>query len=548
MNEPNGQVASHTGNSRDGFTGMWPAGDLVSLEEHRAVDLRAGLGNLVSLGFILAALKRRARLWCLTGVLGLVIGSGLYVAFPPAYKATATLLMNNGPNGDPLGAMEGDAALAVSNAAAQNVVQKLGLQQSPTSFSAASTATVVNDEILTISVNAPSSAEAVQRTNALATAFLQLKASAAQKQLQELAVQLNQQVSAAQATVNTISTALNQTSPSDKSRIKGLQKQLTDANSNLNQVTLYAVGTLATTQTSTNQMIKDSQVLDAATLQKRSRLKSPLVYVGGGLIVGLALGIAYVAVAEIVSDRLRRRVDIAEALGAAVSLSVGSLKAARGPLGWRRAAARDADKNRVVGYLRRAVSASSSSPAGLAVVAVDNAQIVAPLLIALAESYAGNGRRVVVADMSGSATMGRLLGVTGPGVHEVSADGARLTVAIPNSFDVAPLGPFGDGPSHAERTEANEMLFNACRQADLVLSLAVLDPVVGTEHLVTWADTVVAVVTAGHSTAVRLRAVGEMIRVTGARFTSAVLIDADKSDESLGMAIGQGHPVRTDYV
>lgn len=546
MNEPSRQVASRTGNSGD-FTGMWSMGDLVSLEEHRAVDLRAGLGNLVSLGFIVAALKRRARLWCLTGALGLLIGCGLYVALPPSYKATATLLMNNGPNGDPLGAMEADAALAVSNAAAQNTVQKLGLQQSPTSFSAASTATVVNDDILTISVNAPSSSEAVQRTNALAAIFLQLKASIVQKQLQELAVQLNQEVSQAQATVNSVTTQINQVSPADTTRLNGLKTQLTNANGTLTQVKLYAVGTLASTQSSTNEMIKDSEVLDAAAPQKQSRLKSALLYVGGGLIVGLALGVGFVAVSEIVSDRLRRRVDVADALGAAVGLSVGSLKAARGPLGSRNTAARDADMNRVIGYLRRAVSTSSSRPARLAVVAVDNAEIVAPLLITLAKAYAENGWRVVVADMSGSATMGKLLGVTRPGVHELGAHGAQFTVVVPNSFDFAPLGPFGDGASRAERTEANEMLFNACRQADLVLSLAVLDPAVGAEHLATWAATVVAVVTAGHSTAVRLRAVGEMIRVTGVRFTSAVLIDADKSDESLGLVTGLDLPVRTDH-
>ena len=71
--------------------------------------------------------------------------------------------------------------------------------------------------------------------------------------------------------------------------------------------------------------------------------------------------------------------------------------------------------------------------------------------------------------------------------------------------------------------------------ADLLLTLATLDPSLGAEHLAGWARGAVAVVTAGRSSAERVHAVGEMIRLAGIELISAVLVGADKTDESLGV-------------
>ena len=77
----------------------------------------------------------------------------------------------------------------------------------------------------------------------------------------------------------------------------------------------------------------------------------------------------------------------------------------------------------------------------------------------------------------------------------------------------------------------------------LLLTLATLDPAFGGDYLATWATDAVAVVTAGESSAERIRGVGEMIRLAGMRIDSAVLIGADKSDESLGVAPSPDEPV-----
>ena len=105
-----------------------------------------------------------------------------------------------------------------------------------------------------------------------------------------------------------------------------------------------------------------------------SKIKDVLEYVLSGLIGGLAIGLGIVIVRELISDRLRRRDDIAAALGGPVRLSVGAvskrLRSAGRPL--RRGQARDLRRTRPICDLP--VARSSRRPATLAVVAVDNAR------------------------------------------------------------------------------------------------------------------------------------------------------------------------------
>ena len=58
-------------------------------------------GGLVSLAFIREALGRAKWVWCATTVLGLVIGCGLYVRYPPAYHAQTTVLVADAQGADP---------------------------------------------------------------------------------------------------------------------------------------------------------------------------------------------------------------------------------------------------------------------------------------------------------------------------------------------------------------------------------------------------------------------------------------------------------------
>jgi len=198
----------------------------------------------------------------------------------------------------------------------------------------------------------------------------------------------------------------------------------------------------------------------------------------------------------------------------------------------------------MVAYLRASLPPGSEHPAGLAIAAVDNAQVVAQAVVALGISLARQGMQVIVADLSDGARAARLLGAKRPGVHPVSRGGVHLTVAIPDYGEVAPIGPLESGRLASEHAEAPKALLAASASADVLLTLATLDPAFGADSLATWATDVVAVVTAGRSSGARIHAVGEMVRLSGSRLTSAILVGADKNDESLGLAPTPEDPAR----
>lgn len=537
MNDPDQSVVWSSAIGDTPPTGALDYEDAPAVEERPDTDLADAY---TSMGFIGAALKRRRRFWCSLAVLGLFIGSAIYIAFPPSYQASATVLLTNNPSEDPANAIATNQSLAQSNTVAAQVVHQLGLHQTVPSFQAATTVTVVTDQVLTIAVSAPSSSAAMTRASALVTAFLQFRANYLRNQQKLLATETNQQVNQAQQRLAALTREIDQLSAqpataAGQTKLKNLEAQ-SGAQANIVQASL---ANLSAAQTTTTSIINGSQVLNTVAPVHQSRVKRASLYVGGGLIAGLALGMAIVVIMALASDSLRRRDDIADVIGAPVRLSVGPLQPKL--LGLRGRAARDRDMKRVVALLRGALPGSSRGTAGLAVVAVDNAPVVAPAVAALAAACAREGKQVVVADFSGGV-LAKRLGVKVPGISAVSLDGKHLVAVLPDEEDPAPAGPLN---SRAQHRPASEKMLTACASADVLLTLTTLDPTLSGDHLATWATDAVAVVTAGHSSAARIHAVGEMIRVAGMRLASVAVIGADKGDESLGAILvpGRSGPV-----
>jgi len=239
----------------------------------------------------------------------------------------------------------------------------------------------------------------------------------------------------------------------------------------------------------------------------------------------------------LLSDRLRRRDDIANALGAPVR-SISAMRARRRFT--RRGGGASSDQlQRTVGYLRDALPTSSRRVVALAVVPIGEPLIAARSVVALARSCAQDGSRVVLADLLAGAPAAKLLHADTPGLRAVSMDGAHLVAAVPDPADFAPIGPFRPAAPRAQSAIADE-LAAACSSADLLLTLIPLDPEIGGEHLASWAADAVVVVTAGESSSTKIHAVGEMIRLAGTRLVCALLVGADKTDESLGLIPGHG--------
>jgi capsular polysaccharide biosynthesis protein len=509
--------------------------DFTDAEAHQTVDFATGL---VSLSFITAALRRSVKLWCLTAVAGLLISLGLYAALTPQYQATTSILLAPPPNEVAPDSILTDQALAHTDRVAELAIQKLRLRQSVNGFLNTYTVTDVTDRVLLITVTGPSSKAAVSEASALATEFLLYRAGQVENLQKAVLSSLDQQINQARQHIRVMTARISQlsaqpVSPSQRARLDNLRTQRSHAITALSTLQQTTNTTRAASQAAIALTLKGSQVLDAAVAVPQSghsRLKRLLLYAATGLIMGLALGMSIVIVRALVSDRLRRRDDVAAALGAPVKLSVGTVRLRRWPPNGRGlAAARRPEIRRIVAHLGSAVPAGSAGVTTLAVVPVDETQIAALALASLAVACAQEGFKVVVADLCPGSPSARLLGAADPGIQRVSVSGTELLAAIPGPDDVAPRGPLRRG------TRVDEPLAAGCASADVLLTFASLDPSLGGEHLATWATDAVVTVTAGRSSGTKIHAVGEMVRLSGVRLVSAVLVGADKTDESLGV-------------
>jgi capsular polysaccharide biosynthesis protein len=500
-------------------------------------DFAAGL---TSVPFLLSALRRRMRLWVAIALGGVLLGLCLFKVAPPAYQATAQILITHAPGEDPVAAMQTDQAMAESRAVAGRVMARLRLPVSETWFMTTYTVDVVTNQIMRFTVRAMSASAAVRRAEALAYQFLAFRSSQLRQEEGLIIAGLKFQVGEAQRTLEAINDNLV------KARATGLPtKKLTQSLKTETQSLFGLVQNVRDYPVNTIAEITGTKILDPAALVHHSRLKYLLIYAMSGLIAGLAAGVGLVLVLALSAGGLRRRDDVARALGTPVGLSVGRVRTSRRA---RRAVAdpgRSPGLQRLVSYLdHAAIAPPTGGGRALAVVPVESAPVAALAVATFAISRAQQGARVVLADLWPGGPAARLAGATRPGVYEVTAAGAALTVAVPAEGDVEPAGPLRPLPE--EPTPADQMLAGAWADADLLIALVPLDPALGGEFISTWAASAVPVITAGRSLASRIHATGEMIRLSGLPASGAVLVGADRSDESLGElprpAPGRGRP------
>jgi capsular polysaccharide biosynthesis protein len=521
--------------------------DSGSYDDFAAADERIGgeaYPGLVSLGFIQAAIRRTAWMWCTLAIVGLLAGAALFVLRPAGYLAETNLLLAE-PPGAAAGWINDDQAIAQSRTVAGIALRSLGLHGSPASFAQAYTVVAPTNRVLQITVKAASQQDALREANALATAFLTFQERLLNRQEQLVDMALQEQVAAArhqlaQINAHIVKLQAQPFSPHQQQQLHALEAQSRQATSALIQLRQTVDDTQASAKIATATAVHDSRVLDSAALVKQSVKRRLALDAGGGLLAGLALGLGIAILTAIVSNRLRKRDDVARALGAPVRLSVR--KGAVRPGRLRRqglAAAQGAGLSRIIAHLGAVVKPTSGGFSSLAVVPADDAavEVAAVSLTSLAVSSAKRGLRVVLVDLYSGTPGARLLGVTEAGIGEVRVGDVRLVVAVPDREGVPPTGPLlvgRYGPGADERVAA------ACASAEFVLTLAELDPALGGDYLAEWASSVVVVVTAGRSTAERIHAVGEMIRLAGIPQASAVLVGSDKIDESLGVVGSQG--------
>lgn len=532
-----GQPAAPSGPPGDPLPGPpWRQDDFA--DPAGAAGARAGSG-FVNLRFLGSAIGRKKRTWIIAAIIGLLLGSALFALTPPAYQSSVDILMVNNPGIDPTSAMATDALLAENPAVAAAVVRDLRLPMSATAFLRTYSAAALTTQVLRITASAPSAPAAVDSADAIAGSFLKFRTgllrSGERADRSGYDSQIGQDHQEAQELAGQVSqVSAEPASAARDTRLSRLRLRLARARSALASIERQAGASQAQAQLVTTEMVTGSQVLDTIPATAvHSRKKSALEFVGGGLAGGFFAGVIIVVVGAVTSGKMRRRDDIAAVLGAPIGVSIPSAgidgRAALAGAGG--AGRRAAEVRRVLSYLRGLPDEDPGRPATLAIVAVDNARDVAALAGALAAALAADRKRVAVADLAGGA-LARVLGVAGTGTSTAEVGGAEVTVICPDPDRELAAGPLRQA---APPGGARDVIAAAFSGADVLLTVAALDPALGGDHLATWSGAAVAVVTGGVSTVAKIQSAGEMIRFAGIRLAGAVLLGADPDDDSLGI-------------
>lgn len=488
---------------------------------------------LVSMHFLLTALRRRWRVWVTAGCLGLLLGLAWTVALPPSSTGTVTVLLAHDPDADTDQAMATDISLFRTRSVAERVIDRLDLGTTPDKLQTSVTLEQVSSSVLVIDVAAPDDRAAVVRARTLAQAFLGFRDAQFRTQTQAMVDAYEQRVASLQRQVDSLTRqydALSKGGPAARDQASGVlsqRSQLTTEISSLQQ-------TIQDTVLKNNSVLAASHVLDPASVVPYSAKKHLVLTLGSGLVGGLALGMGLVLFQAISSDRLRRREEVAMALGVPVRFSVGELRRRRLGVALRKGPSPARNLQVLVYGLDSAVAGRRAHPRRLALAAADNPGDAARVVAGLAAQLAARGLAVFLVDLTEAGHLQQAL------ASALGDQGAPDEVPAPVVFEPQGVpslarGPLGAGARGESDLPPNDARRTAWESADVVLTLAEVDPAVGVEHLTSWADQVVLLVTAGRCSAELLRTTAELFRAARLPLLFAMMVRADRTDQSLGL-------------
>jgi capsular polysaccharide biosynthesis protein len=504
----------------------WRTDDAGPLEQETPAPRQL----LVSFHFLRSALRRRWRVWVTLAVVGFAAALAIPFVLPQSSTATTTVVLSHASGSDPAEAMSTDVSMAGTRAVAALVIRQLHLPMTPSEFQDGVTITSVTTSIMKLSVGAPTDQQALTRARALTNAFLQFRSK-------QLRAQAESQIAGYQRRVSTLNkqiAALNQQYDSlntNGAATSQRAQDLLDERAQLSQQVNTLQQQVESITLQTESVIGASRRIDSAALVPRSHLRRIVLDAGSGLIAGLALGVGLVCFRELTSDRLRRREEVALALGVPVRLSVPPLRGprlavlARG----RRAPSRHALQILVRG-LGEEMLEPTPRPTRLILAAIDSAEESVTVAAHTGARLAAERRRVLLVDLTEHGTLEAA-------IKRACTDGVPENLAHfrPESVPMYAHGPL----SSSKRLDAELPKGDPARavwdRADVVLIVAELSPAIGVSHLTSWADRVVFLVAAGRTSGERMRTLGELTAASGLDVRPALMVGADATDESLGL-------------
>ncbi|MGW1342871.1 hypothetical protein ACWCOV_17610 [Kribbella sp. NPDC002412] len=500
--------------------------------------------SLVTFRFLRDALRRHLRIWLILAAIGLLGGLGSTYVLPQPQVSATRLVLTHKDGEDPAKAMATDVSLATTHTVAQRVIDLLKLPETPDDLLKRYTAANKTDRVLEIAVRAKTTDEATRQATVIAQVFLIFRK-------EQIALQdgpLRRDLSAANSAVSVAEAAVRAAgdNPDEPARPNSTQMvRLGVARDRLQYVRQQMLD-----QEVQASRMNSSRILDVAAPVPVSAKRTLAINAGTGLIAGLFIGIAFVIVRALISDRLWKRQDIAGALGARVRLSSprpSRLQLLPFPRYLRPSQRRNPEVRLMVQHLGQRIFWGERPTPATVVVSVDDARTSALVVAALAVSLAEEGKHVLVADLSETRLLAMMLGVKSPGTREsrFSEPQRRIDVHLPDP-DGGPAQGCYLRLSETSRPESSGdiALDAAWEVADVVLTLATLTPELGADHLGTWASHAAVVVTAGRSTTAKIQATGEMLRLAGLEIDTAVVLRPDRTDETVGVAEAEAAPAR----
>ena len=421
------------------------------------------MGRLISLRFVMSALRRRRKVWLSLAALGLMLGLAYHVVVPRSYSASATVYLAHAPGTDDAVEMANDLALLQTTSVAQRAIDSLGeTKLSPTTFLGKQPGIAVSDNVMAITVAGPTKAEAVRRANATATAFLAFRSAQEDRQTGATIKALNQQIAALNQQVKQLSTeiaAIGQT-PGGQS----LASLEGDQSADTNEVTTL------------EQTVQSDQIADLA-VASGSRIVTPAAAVHvstvkllglsgiSGLIGGLVLGMAIVGLQAIVSDRVRRRDEMASLLAAPVTFSLPPFRRPRThAAAWvKRMVATPGEEVGALASHFRQRGLPPDEGNTLLVIAIDDVEVPAAALATLAWRLAAEGNSVALIDLTERRILDSSLGEFHPDSPNAAPVAGHVSVVAPSIDDVSAAGALRPWSGYG-------------RDADYVLVLATVDP------------------------------------------------------------------------
>ncbi|WP_405057691.1 hypothetical protein OG474_33855 [Kribbella sp. NBC_01505] len=497
--------------------------------------------SLVTFRFLRDAIVRHLRLWLILALVGFSVGLTTYFVLPTPHAAAARLLITTREGDDPSKAMATEVSLATTRTVANRVITALKLPDAPDDLIARYTATPITSRVLEIQATAKTDADATMLATTIAQTYLKFR----REQIALQDVPLKRDLTTAQAEVTLAEQAVVAAGDDPAEPKTPDSPQVTRLNAAQDKVK-FVQQQLLDSSTSASKM-NSSRLLDAPAPVPSSDKRMLALKAGTGLFAGLFIGLGFVIVRALISDRLWKRQDIANALGSRVRLSTG-----RPPRRWlpfSRLLRSGQSKNPKVRLLaqhlgKRILWTKSPTPA-LVVVSVDDVPACSLAVASLAVALAEEGKTVLVADLTGKRTLAAKLGVTDFGTHESTF--TRISVHVPGKDSLPPEGCYlRVGDNNRPAGSGDVQLDAAWEAADLVLSLTTLSPALGADHLGSWSARAAVVVTSGRSSSTKIRATGDMLRLAGLEIDSAIVLHADKTDEGIGVAEAEAAPTAVD--